>query len=183
MWRPAVVVEAPAAEPLSLSQAKAQLRVTSSHEDTLIAEAIATARAVVEAITGTRLVTHTVRLKASAWSDLDALPIAPVQTVEVSYLDPTGTEQVVDEAAYRADLEGLEPRLVALSPWPATEPGSLITVEAVVGYGTAEEQDPTIVATLKMIVTQLHQHRAGVTDELRAMVADMLVNHRLHLVG
>jgi hypothetical protein len=66
------------------------------------------------------------------------LPIAPVSDVDIEYVATDGTEQTVLDAAYELRADGLAASVVPAygQNWPATRPGSRITVTAIVGYET-----------------------------------------------
>jgi uncharacterized phiE125 gp8 family phage protein len=95
---------APAVEPITLSEAKAHLRVTSTSEDVLIASLIASAREEVEAATGIALITQDWRLYLDAWpeSGVVRLPKHPVQQVsQVTIYDALGAPvSTVPNASY-----------------------------------------------------------------------------------
>ncbi len=87
-------LQAPAVEPVTLSEAKAHLRVTSTNEDGLIATLIASAREEVEAATGIVLITQDWRLYLDIWptSGVVRLPKHPVQQIsQVTVFDALGT--------------------------------------------------------------------------------------------
>jgi len=189
MWRPVVTTVAPAAEPLSTADAKAHLRVDHTDDDTLIADNVTAARSHIEAVTGTRLVTQTVTVKTSVWAELASLPIAPVQSVVITYQDATDTTQTLAGSVYEARLDGLEASVVLKSgqAWPSTYPGSLVTVTAVVGYGVADAVPAPIVHAIKMIVGDMYAQRETAGDgssavAVAATVDALIMNYRKGLV-
>jgi len=190
MWFAPVITVAPAAEPLTLADAKVHLRVDHSDDDALITANITAARGHVEARTGTRLYTQTVSLKADDWSDLDSLPIAPVQSIaSISYVDTSGAAQTLAASVYDTRLFGLEPSIALKfgQSWPAMQDRSLLTVVAVVGYGAAGAQPPETIHAMKLILGDLYAHRETVADgglslPLAASVDALLSNHKKHLI-
>ena len=189
MWRSPVTTSAAAGEPLSLEDAKAQLRVDGTTEDDLVGDLIAVARAHVESRTGTRLVTQTVTVRTDDWNDLERLPIGPVQSItSVSYVDTDGEAQTVSADVYEARLEGLEPSLATkyMQTWPQSRSGSLVTVTAVVGYGAAGSQPPETIHAIRLILSDLYAHREtvgeGVSLPVAASVDALLANHSIHLI-
>ena len=62
-----VLLASPSAEPVSLADAKAWLRIDTADEDSLVASLVPAARARVEAATRRLLVTQTWRLAFDAW--------------------------------------------------------------------------------------------------------------------
>src|SRR5438046_10707413 len=72
---------APAAEPLTPAQAKAQVRVENSIEDDQFAEWIKAAREKAEAISGLSLINQTLVLVLPAWPMEVLLSRGPVQAV------------------------------------------------------------------------------------------------------
>jgi uncharacterized phiE125 gp8 family phage protein len=194
MWRPVVVSTPPAGEPLSLVSAKAQVRLMpdETHDDVLIGDYIAAARGHVEGVTGTKLYTQTLTLKTNDWADLANLPVAPIQSLTISYVDTSGSSQTLSASVYEARLDGLEPS-VALKygqTYPDTQEGSLITLTAVAGYGIETAQPPAISQALRLIVADLYAFRenaqVGATASLipsAANVEALLANHRLHLIA
>lgn len=188
-WYPAVVSEEAAVEPLSLDAAKRQCKVDGADSDGDLTDYIAAARANVEAMTGTRLITQTLDLYCDGFDDLSRLPVAPVQSItEITYVDGDGATQTLDPAIYEARLFGLSPKILLAygRAWPTTREGSLVTVTAVVGYGDAGEDVPQDVAhALKLLVSQWFDNRApinvgNIVNDLPNTVPALLANHRIY---
>lgn len=192
MWRPIVVTSAPAAEPLTTADAKAQVRVDHSDDDTLIASYVAAARAHVEARTGTRLYTQTVSFKTASWDDFASLPICPIQSISsVAYTDTAGDVITLPTTVYETRLELLEPSIVLKfgQTWPTIREGSLITVTAVVGYGVANTQPVEVMQAIRLLVGDWYSQREtfvtgtiSVEAKMAAAVDALLANHTRHLI-
>lgn len=75
---PAILLTPPAAEPLSLAQAKAFLRVEHDDDDELIAALIAGSRLHIEAQTRRALMTQSWRLVRDAWPQDGLVEVLPV---------------------------------------------------------------------------------------------------------
>src|SRR5262245_14714134 len=116
-----------AAEPVTLAEAKAHLRVTDDAEDDYINTLITTARSAVEAFTGRALITQRFVLGLSAWPrdarrpwvDLPRPPLVAV--TEVTVYDAAGTPTVWNAVQYSADIMAAPGRLYR-NPgclWPA----------------------------------------------------------------
>lgn len=191
MWRPVVVTAAPAAEPLTLVQAKAHLEYDDDDRDAQIGDYIAGARAHIEARTATKLYTQTVSLKTDDWSDLANLPIAPLQSISsIAYTDTNGDVISLSSAVYETRLDLLEPIIVLKhgQSWPSRREGSLIVVTAVAGYGGAGAQPPEVLIAMRLILGDLFAQResfgdgAMVTAPVAASVDGFLSNHTKHLI-
>jgi uncharacterized phiE125 gp8 family phage protein len=166
MWGEVVVSVEPAAEPVPLEQLIQHCRAAEDGtDDAVLNDAQKAARAHVEAVTGTRLVTQTVEVKAESWNDLAALPIAPIQAVSsIAYVDTDGATQTLAGAVYDARIEGLAPLVVLKhgQAWPPIQPGSRITLTAVVGYGEPGSQPPSVLHAIRLIVGDFYANRETV---------------------
>lgn len=137
-----VLTSAPAAEPVSLAEAKLHCKVDGSDDDTLLTALIVAARRLAEQQTGRALVTQT-------WKQtFDAFPLAalalerpPLQSVtSVKYYDPAGVQQTLDAGAYTVHTSS---QLGLVAPaagtcWPSTQVRlEAVEIVFVAGYGAA----------------------------------------------
>lgn len=159
----AEITSAPAAEPLSLTDAKAHLRVDFTDDDALITAQIKAARRQVEAFTRNALITQTVQWTWDAFPSTLSLPIWPVQSISsVGYTDGAGADQTL--AASKYTLIKSKPRRIGPAyseTWPTTRlHWNAVRVSAVVGYGDAGSDVPEdIMAALKLILAALYENR------------------------
>lgn len=186
MWSPIVTTVAPASEPVSLAEAKAHLQVEHSEDDAYIGTCIAAARAHVEAMTATRLVTQTVAMRTDQWADLERLPVAPIASItSIQYVDTADAPQTVAGSVYEGRLYELEPSIVLKfnQTWPTIRINSLITVTAVAGYATIPA---SVLHAIKILVGDMYMQRESggsvVRADIAASVEALLSNHRIHLI-
>lgn len=155
------VLTEPAAEPITLAQAKEWCRVDSADEDALLTMLIQAMREYAEDLTGRAFVQRTLELR------LDAFPCGPIQIpcpplVSVDYLqyvDSDGTVQSLDGSPneYRYWTQR-EPGLLAPvwnGVWPATrsEPEAVrvgFTAGYALGVGSPTDYTANIPAKLKL---------------------------------
>lgn len=156
-------VTAPAVEPVTASNAKLQMRITTSMDDALVDARIAPARAWAEHETGRQFITATWELRLDAWpcGRVIDLPKPPLQSVEsVKYLDPDGVEQTLAPAAYDVDTASLKGRIVRklTTDWPelAAVPGA-VRIQFKAGYGdTADKVPPLAVSSMLLHIQAAH---------------------------
>jgi uncharacterized phiE125 gp8 family phage protein len=155
----------PAAEPITLAEAKAHLRVDISDDDALIATQIAAARQWVEAQTGRALITQSWRLTLDAWPEGDAVSLVrpPVQAVTAIRTIATGGAATIWTAENYALAFGAEPqRLLRLSAaWPAIgRDRSGIEIDLTCGYGAAAAGVPAALRQATLLkLAQLYERR------------------------
>lgn len=166
-WLPTVVTVAPASEPVTLAEVKAQCRIDGSDSDTGLGVYILAARVFVEEYTGIKLVSQTVLMQGRRFCDVAYLPVAPVISVSsVKYLDTDGAEQTLDTSVYELVNTGLQPqiRLKINQTWPAIRCASdAVRVTAVVGYSTIPE--PIRAAMLLIISSWFDNRNVGPVPE------------------
>lgn len=159
---PLKLITAPASEPITLAEAKAQCSVSAdfTSDDALLSAMIAAARGHAEHLTGRALVTQTWELVLDEFPRIDVsrlghgreyvsgaieLPRAPLQSVEsVKYIDPDGVEQTMDPAAYRVDTDSLVGRVYPVAAWPdtATDRHDSVRIRYVAGWPMSEDAEP-----------------------------------------
>lgn len=140
----AFLVRPPAVEPVSLAQAKAQLRLDHDAEDDLVAALIPAARGLVEHRTRRGLVDQGWRLALDRWPRRGPVRLAPRPVISVdavTVFDGDGTPHVLAEADTDVDLAGGR-----LLPGPsARQPGRTlngIEIDYSCGYGETADAVP-----------------------------------------
>ena len=138
----------PLVEPVSLSEARAHLRVTHADDDDYISTLIKTARASVEAETGHCLVAQGWSVFLDDWPHcgIISLPLSPVMDViDIRAYGEDDVAAVIDPAHYYTDKASRPPRIVLRGSRNWTRPGRVangIEILAVVGFGTAAASVP-----------------------------------------
>ena len=152
----------PAAEPVTLSQAKAWLRVESGDdEDALITRLIGAARARAEWHTGRAFVTQGWTLWLDGIGDGNvALPLPPL--VAVTSVTLHGTDDgatVLDAAGYQVDAPG--GRLVFAAPHPGLRAVNGVSIAFTAGYGDAASVPAPVRTAILQTIAWLYDHRGG----------------------
>jgi uncharacterized phiE125 gp8 family phage protein len=135
-----------AEEPVSLSTAKAHLRVTDDSEDALIESQIVAAREYVEKDTGHILVRRMVSQAFNGFVSYFELYHRPVVDVDpIAYTDVDGAPQTLADFA---QTTGRYPFRVYPDEQPATETNSSVILTYEAGYAEGEEPQALIQAVL-----------------------------------
>ncbi len=178
MWYPAVITTPPAAEPVTLTDAKAHVVIDHDDDDTLISRLIASSRSHVEAYCNTIVAEQIVDVCCDRFGELARLPVAPVQEIEtIKYVDADGAEQALPETIYELRAEGLEAAIVlkAGQRWPTIRSGSRITVSALVGY---EDVPPAIQHAMLLWIANAYATRGSAPSEGFTAFDALLCNFR-----
>ena len=180
---------APAAEPISLAEAKAHLRVDASDEDALIASLITAARMLIERTLGLALVTQSWSYFIDHWPEhcCITLPLLPVQTVDaVTVHDKEGGANVVSAEAYAVDVISAPARLVLTATLPSVTRRAFNAYEVAftAGYGEGGTEVPQpICQALLLLVAHWFEGRMPVElgqgpQEVPAIAAGLLQPYR-----
>jgi uncharacterized phiE125 gp8 family phage protein len=151
-----LVLEPPAAEPVSLAEARLFLRLDQTEEDDLLATLITAARLMVEAASGRCLIDQRWRIVLDRWPPGGEirLPLSPVSAVTAARVyDVLGAAQSVDGAALALDSLADPPliRFVGEVPEIGRDHGA-IEIDVVAGYGATADAVP---APLRQAVLRL----------------------------
>jgi len=184
------LITGPTVEPLTLAEARDQLRIDGEDEDTLLAGLIQAAREWAEAFTRRALITQTWELVLNTWptGDRFSLPLPPLQSVtSIKYTDIDGDEATFSSASYIADTDHTPGRIVLKNgySWPAVtlREVSGIRVRFVAGYGAAAADTPQVIRqAMLLVVGHLYENREDTvaTGNLRTIPlgAEMLAWNR-----
>jgi len=162
----AVLISGPLVEPVSLSEAKAHLRVDLADEDTLINSLIVAARIHVEAHIRRVFITQTWSIYVDEWVQGKPLnlPISPVQSVSaINIYDADNSFITTDPIAYVVDAVSFPARILWRGAGSCPRPGRALNgIEIIVtaGYGNDANQVPQpIRQAILMLIAQWFEHR------------------------
>lgn len=177
MWYPTAITVQPAAEPITLEEACAHLRVDDEGERFQVLRLVTMSRSFVEDYCSARWATQTAVMKCDAWGDLARLPEAPVQSVtSISYIDTDGATQTLASTVYELRADGLDAAIVAKynQTFPVIRPGSRIAVTAVIGAAIIP---PPVKHAMLLHIGASYEQREGGKADWGAMEA-LLSNYR-----
>ncbi|MFV0368257.1 MAG: head-tail connector protein [Hyphomicrobiaceae bacterium] len=153
------------AEPLSVDEVKAHVRIDGSSEDALLQSLILTSRLHIEAALGLALIAQSWRLVLDQWPKDGPvkLPISPVRSVsEMRVLAANGTPTVVDAGSYGLDTSQRPARIMFFGtsrPEPE-RPFAGIEIDLMVGFGEKANDVPEPVRqALLLLVAHWYEHR------------------------
>lgn len=159
----AILLVPPAAEPLSLAEAKDFLRVAQADDDAVITALIAAARHHLEALTRCALLTQTWRLVRDAWpADGRLQPrIGPLrQLVAARVYELTGPPHAIDVEGFVVDTAA---NVIAAPRWTLPAPGRFaagIELDVVCGFGDAASDVPDdLRQALRLLVAHWYDNR------------------------
>jgi uncharacterized phiE125 gp8 family phage protein len=180
----AILLNAPAFEPVTLEDAKAFLRVEHDDDDDTIAALIAAARIHVEAQTHRALITQSWRLTRDAWpadGRIDVRP-SPLQSLDVVRVyDGDGEAAVLDLQGFIVDTANAA---LVFAPWSPVQPGRVaagIELDVTCGYGDDPDDVPEpLRQAIRMMVAHWYDNRAAAerTAMLPAGVATLVAPYR-----
>jgi uncharacterized phiE125 gp8 family phage protein len=159
---PWVITKQPAAEPVTLAEAKLQLKIDDTADDTRIAGLIKTARIICEGFSNRAYITQTIALSLDEFPDRIILPMPPLQIINsIKYIDSGGVERTLDISVYDKDIVS-EPGRVFLKynqSWPAVR-GDIngITIDYDAGYGDADDVPEHFKDAIKLQMEYLYEH-------------------------
>lgn len=160
------LITAPAAEPITIAEAKAHLRVDHSDEDSMITALIVAARMNAENRLSRALITQTWELILDAFPDVEIRLDKPsaIAITSVKYLDSAGNEQTIAAENYTLDAEML-PGFVLPAygyEWPETiDAANAVRVRFTAGYGDAASVPMPIKQWMLINIGTLYANREG----------------------
>lgn len=178
------------AEPVSLTEAKAYLRKTTTEEDALITELIVAARQMVEHLTDRALVPKTVVMRLDEFPGdrrFIELALPPARSLtSITYVDAAGATQTWATSGNIETLNAAqEPARINLVPdvdWPESraDAAGAVTITYAAGYATADAVPAMLKIAVKALVNWWYEQRQHVNignianevpDHLHAMCA------------
>jgi len=158
-----VVTTAPAAEPITLAEAKAHLRVDDVASDALITSLIVAARNHAEKYLRRALVTQTIDVRYDYFKKAMYIPRPNLQSVTyLKYIDTDGAEQTLDASLYTVDIYSVPARVVPIygEVWPnARYQINAITMRIICGYGAAAAVPDAIKQAMYLHIGHMFENR------------------------
>ncbi len=161
----AAPVADPAAEPVTLAEAKAHCRIDTDTEDAILLALISAARRHVESETRRVLVARPWRIWFDVWSADGrlVLPVAPVLSVDaVTIYDGDGVGSVLDAAAYEVDTRSVPARLALTARAGGVVPGRTmngVEIDVTAGHGEASDVPAPLRQAVLLLVAHWFEHR------------------------
>ncbi|MCB1541184.1 MAG: head-tail connector protein [Rhodoblastus sp.] len=178
-----ILIAPPAAEPVTLAEARSWLRVDTTDEDAAIGSLIAAAREIMEMATRRVLVMQSWRIVMDAWPPAGAdrswtllstrpaalpgevvLPLAPVQSVAaIRIYDSMGVSQTLPTSSWRLVAAPERARIVfvATPPQPAASVAG-IEIDVVAGYGDPPDTPAPLRHAILSLVSYWFDNRGDV---------------------
>lgn len=147
----------PATEPVSLSEVKAQLRITCSSEDDHLNRLVSSARVIAEKYLGRSLITQSWMLTYDDYAPSRlALPRGPVQSVtSLKIVARDGTETTINSSKYY--LNSGKTTLVIDTPLV----GHIVEVIYTAGYGDADDVPESIKQGMLAHINAMYDRRTA----------------------
>lgn len=180
-----LAVTAPAIEPISLDEARAQCRVDSHYEDDYLGTLISTARRHLEKLCWSGFITQTWTYYWDAFAAEMRLPRSPIQSITwVKYVPPEGGAAVavtstIYELGQRRGIHYLRNQYQQTWPTPRGHYDD-VSAQVVCGYGaTADSVPAEIRHAIKLLVAFMYLNRGEVPAELPPAIARLISPYRL----
>lgn len=159
------LMSGPALEPISVSEAKAHLRLDGNAEDLLVASLIVTSRLHVEAALGLALIAQSWRMTLDRWPEGGEVrfPLRPISAItSITVRAGDGTPTTIAREDYLLDGHALRPRLI-VREGRRRIPGLPVNgIEIVFGAGlgdAAEDVPQPIRHAILLLVAHWYEHR------------------------
>ena len=156
-------------EPITTAEAKSQIRVDTSDDDTLIDNYIVAAREHGEQMTRRAFITQTWVWKLDKFppGGVMYVPLPPLQSVtSIQYVDANGSTQTWSTDDYDVDISSKPGRIVPVynGSFPTTRiDTNAVTVTFVAGYGDATTDVPEqLRVAISQLVGHWYEHREEV---------------------
>ena len=162
----AILLSAPALEPVSVAEAKSYIRVDHDDDDAVIASLIAAARGHVEALTRRALIAQTWRFVRDSWPSDGRMVLrtGPLRAlIAARVFDAQGNSSDIDTSHFVLDKAN---GTIASPVWALPQPGRAVAgieLDVQLGYGTAASDVPdTLRHAIRMLTAHWYDNRGQV---------------------
>lgn len=165
-----IETDPPLAEPVTLADLKAHLRIDTNDEDALLENLIRVARAHLEAVTGTALMPRGLRLVLDDWPAGPVIQLVrtPVQSVDaIRVYDIDGQPQELVLSGLLLDATARPARLVVKDKPRPEQAINGIEIEFTAGFGAVTEIPPELVRAVLIHAAYLYEFRGAVSPDMQ----------------
>lgn len=162
------VITPPASEPITLAEAKANLRVVFDDEDADITRMIRAARQMAEERLNRALMPQTLAFAADGFCGALKVPRPPLRQLDsIKYIDSDGAEQTLVGGYLVDDFQ--DPPTISASygaPWPtARAQAGAVGVQYQAGYADAASVPEPIRQWMLLAINAFYEHRSAIAAE------------------
>ncbi|MCW5680548.1 MAG: head-tail connector protein [Xanthobacteraceae bacterium] len=182
---PAILILPPAAEPLSLAEAKAWLRISHDDEDALVQSLLSSARIQAETQTRRALMTQRWRIVLDRWpvSGKISAPVTPLRALVAARVrNMAGEAETLDTDLFMLNAASA-PGEIVFDAGRVVHPGQLaagIEIDIEAGYGAAADVPADFKQAIRLLLTRAYENRdASGDDGLPPAVSALLAPHRV----
>ncbi|MEQ8305810.1 MAG: head-tail connector protein [Hoeflea sp.] len=165
-----IETDPPLAEPVTLADLKAHMRIDLNDEDALLESLIRVARAHLEAVTGTALMPRGLRLVLDDWPDGSVIELmrTPVQSIDaIRVYDIDGLPQELTLSGALLDATARPARLAISHKLGPGQPINGIEIEFTAGFATANEIPPELIRAILLHAAHLYEFRGAVSADMQ----------------
>ncbi|WP_420408894.1 head-tail connector protein [Hoeflea sp.] len=165
-----IETDPPLAEPVTLAELKAHMRIDANDEDALLQSLIRVARAHLEAVTGTALMPRGLRLVLDDWPEGPVIDLlrTPVQSIDAIHVyDIDGAPQELSTTGAVLDGTARPARLAVGDKLRPGQPINGIEIEFTAGFATANEIPPELVRAILLHAAHLYEFRGAVSADMQ----------------
>lgn len=165
-----IETDPPLAEPVTLAELKAHLRIETTDEDDLLESLIRVARTHLERLTGTALMTQGFRLALDDWPQDAVIQLmkTPVQTIDaILVYDADGVAQDQDLTGLLLDATAKPARLVVRERQKPSQPINGIEIEFTAGFGAGTDVPSELRRAILVHSAHLYEFRGVVTSDMQ----------------
>lgn len=179
---PIRLITPPAAEPVSLTEAKAHLRVDHSADDVLISSMIEASRVYCEQFTARAFVTQTWEMVIDQFPSNDLMmPLPPLQSVtSIKYDDGGGVEQTLGATEYEVDTVSQPGWIVPVTTgWPSSiwQGINSVRIRFVAGYDPGTDSPIDLAANVpQSLKAAILLHVGQLYDQREDIVVGTVIN-------
>jgi uncharacterized phiE125 gp8 family phage protein len=178
------MITQPAAEPLTLEEAKRYLKIDESDEDLIITSLIKQAREYCEGQQNRKYITQTLELILDKFPPGDSIKFfdcSPVQSItSAKYTDYTCVEKTIDPVNYILDNDSFVNQIALAygKAWPVDtlQPVNGIRIRFVAGFGDASAVPETIKWAMVLHMRLLHDDMRPDEKERLEIARDALLS-------